>query len=169
MKNKELKFSKKKQCRGTKEKNKPKALSRKKLMKRADDMCSLAIRKIDNNIPWDSGCEGFICNNHLITRGCHKTRFHPLNCFAGTSGANYRHEKNPIYMITWFIKRFGPDLFDELVKLSIGEAKWTNEELKQIYTFWNMVYNSHELMSREEVLHLYNINFYRHGVVENVK
>jgi hypothetical protein len=137
-----------------------KKIPTKKLIKQIDKACSDAILSIDGNHPWDNPpCKGFICNNHLIRRGLFKVRFHPLNCFAGTSGSNFRHENDPQYMTAWYMNKFSKKIYLELQKYSVGEAKWSRDELEQLLYFWETVSGLSPAPDRKYVTAMYMNKF----------
>lgn len=142
-------FSKKSQLKSYK-------ISKGNLIKKIDATCSKAVLRMDNNISWDQPpCEGFMCCNHLFRRGLQKVRFYPLNMYCGSSGANFRHERFPEYMTTWFIRKYGFHVYEEMQALSIGEAKYTRQELDDILEFWNLVLLTSSKFSRETLAGLY--------------
>lgn len=80
-----------------------------------------------------------------------------MNCFSGTTGANYRHEQNPHYMVTWFVGKYGSDEYKKLVDFSIGIAKWSMSELREMLHFWEYARD----YTREELTYLYFNTFRR--------
>jgi hypothetical protein len=115
--------------------------AQKAIIKKLDKICSMAVLQMDRGRFWDNPpLQGFACNNHLVRRGQMKVRWNPLNVHCGSSGANYRHEQNNHYMVAWFIEKYGDKTYQELVKFSVGEAKWHISELEEMLVFWDKVY-----------------------------
>ena len=128
-------ITKQHQCRGEKEKVKKKKNFTQIIVDQLDDVCRRVVFNTDRQIPWDK-CEGSIQNNHFITRSNYKTRWHPLNCFTGTSGANLRHEHAPNFMNLWYIKKYGIKMFEAINNYSRGEATWSRQEYEDLLAFW---------------------------------
>ena len=112
---------------------KAKAVSRKALVKRADDVFSLAIRARDlrefGKCPLCKKRD-IACCFHFITRANHKTRWDSENAIGSCMPCNYAHEYRPHTAYQWFIKRHGLEKWDAMVERSSGLAKFSNADLQ---------------------------------------
>lgn len=39
-------------------------------------------------------------------------------------------------MVNWFLSKYGQEVYQELQRYSVGEAKWSRKELEDLLKFW---------------------------------
>ena len=102
---------------------------RKKLVKKLDTVFSLYIRDRDKKCCTCGSVKNLTCG-HLITRSKYSTRWNERNAFAQCKSCNFRHEYQPEIMTSWYIKKFGAEQYQSLVRLSNEVAKFSNTDLE---------------------------------------
>lgn len=67
---------------------------------------------------------------HLLPRYAMSTRWNEKNCNCQCHECNRRHETDPRPYVEWFIRRYGKDEYDRLVRSHNSVVHYTTEELK---------------------------------------
>lgn len=101
----------------------------KQLRKKLDVYFATYIRLKYKECCTPGGCNGPIQAGHLITRGATRTRWDERNCFGQCRSHNFLHEYRPEIMTQWYIKTFGMEQYNEIVRLSKITWKPTKPEL----------------------------------------
>lgn len=112
-------------------KKKAYSAERKALVKEADRVFSLYIRKRDGHCVCCGTTENLQCG-HLFTRGTYSTRWDEDNAFAQCGGCNLKHEHDTYPLTNYFLNRFGKAAYDELYKKHKTPAKFTNADLRDL-------------------------------------
>ena len=91
-----------------------------RLIAECDDLVRAIIRKRDNACVTCGKTreQGRLDVGHLIKRGKHSVRWDLTNCNAQCSGCNLRHNHYPEYYEMWFIKKYGPLAYMNLIEKS---------------------------------------------------
>lgn len=116
-------------------KAKKKLPSIKLLIARADSVFSKWIRerdKLQGCATPSEKCQGYFQCSHLIRRGKAPTRYSEINCTTQCASHNYMHNNYPEIYTKWFIKKYGVEKYNELVKASQVIHKWSRAELGEI-------------------------------------
>jgi hypothetical protein len=113
---------------------------RKVLIDKVDRLFSKYIRQRDANeggwitcctcgkqLPWEESHAG-----HWIKRGHAATRWHPANVYAQCPGDNLYKNGLQDEMALHIIKRHGPEMIDELMKLKHTPKRWSVSELREL-------------------------------------
>ena len=108
---------------------------RKGLIKKADIAFSFYVRERDRRCVL-CGSRDRLTNGHLITRSKYSTRWDIRNGFCQCVGCNMRHEYDFTPYVEWWTKRFGDHEYHQLVADSNRIRKYTDEDLKEIATFY---------------------------------
>jgi len=104
-----------------------------KLMKKADTVFSLWIRKRESQcVLSDKSCKGVNQCSHLIKRGKHSVRFNINNCHTQCQHHNYLHNDYPEYYTQWFLQKYGKKKYDAIVEKSKVIRKYRRDELEAI-------------------------------------
>jgi 5-methylcytosine-specific restriction endonuclease McrA len=104
---------------------------RKQLVKALDTLFSLVIRLRDGKCVLCWKVVGLTCG-HLITRSKYVVRWDEDNAFGQCMGCNLSHEYNPHPFTLWYIKKFGKDKYEQLVKKSNKSKKFSDTELRAL-------------------------------------
>lgn len=116
----------------------------KRLIKQLDAIFSLFIRERDRKrigaCPFD-GREIEQCF-HFVTRAKHSIRWHPLNAVGSCAGCNCRYEFDPHFAIQWYIRTYGQDAYDTLIREGNIIRKWSNEDLQKMIDEYREMYKN---------------------------
>jgi hypothetical protein len=102
---------------------------RKKLVDKLDKIFSKYIRARDKRSVLSGSTENLVCS-HVFSRVSYSLRWSEENCYAMTSGENYRHEFYPQYIYEWFITKYGQDKYDLLYAMWNKTTKFSNSDLQ---------------------------------------
>jgi hypothetical protein len=93
----------------------------KALRERLDVLFAAYIRKRDNKClmgeMWGK-CNGPIQAGHLISRRHLATRWDEENVYGQCRSHNYQHTFNPNLYISWYVKKYGSDQYENLIRRS---------------------------------------------------
>ena len=107
---------------------------RKLLILKLDNLFSLYIRLKTKNTfgPYCPFCSKnpIECCFHFITRSKYSVRWDERNAVGSCHGCNYRMEYDPHKYVQWYIKNYGQEKYDELIKDSNIIRKLDNEDLR---------------------------------------
>lgn len=109
----------------------PRKLSLKKLVTKADELLSVFIRKRDGKCVL-CGATTKLTNGHLIKRGKKPVRWSPENCFCLCSTCNYRDKVDSDYhgrYVAWYVEKFGLSAYTHLEELARQQvdSTWIRE------------------------------------------
>ena len=77
--------------------------------------------------------DGILQGGHLIPKSASRSvRFDLMNVHTQCSGCNSLHRYNQAPYINWFIKEYGADTFDELVRKSRELSHYKISDLRKI-------------------------------------
>ena len=102
-----------------------------KLMKKADKIFSEWIRNRDQHCVL-CGTTYQLCNGHLVKRGKHSTRFDEKNCNCLCKRCNFRDEFDHDIYVSWFLKKYGEEEYQDLVKRGHTIKKFNRYELEEL-------------------------------------
>lgn len=108
---------------------------RKQLVAQLDTVFSLYIRARDRAKTGGAcvlGCGMIEHCAHLITRAKHSVRWDPRNATGQCAGANLRHEFDPHPYTAWYLRTFGLETYETLVRDSNRVAKFSNDHLREM-------------------------------------
>ena len=108
-----------------------KSKERKKLIKKCDELVSLIVRKRDKKCVCCNSTINLQCG-HLIKRGKSYIRFDLVNCNCQCSRCNFRHNQYPEHYTSWFVEKWGVNIYQGMIQLSLIPKKWTIEELTEL-------------------------------------
>ena len=111
-------------------KKRPKT-DRQKAVKHADDWMSKYVRMRDKRCVL-CGATDRLTAGHLITRAKYSTRWSIWNVFAHCTSCNMKHEYQPEHFTEWYLKRFGVEMYEQLIAWSNKPRKYTNDEIREI-------------------------------------
>lgn len=103
-------------------------LTRKGLVKKADAIVSLYVRKRDKKCVTCGSYQNPQCG-HLFSRIWYNTRWDLYNCNQQCASCNGMHEADPVPYQNWYKSRYGIDAFEELHNRARQIRKWTDQEL----------------------------------------
>lgn len=106
--------------------------ARKRLVAALDRVCSEYIRKRDNSQCVVCGSREQPTNGHLFTRSAYSTRWDELNCHCQCWACNYSHEHNPGPYTSWFVRKYGIDTYDELLRKHKQPLKLKDYQLQEM-------------------------------------
>ena len=111
-----------------KRKNKSERL---KLVDELNTVVSLIVRLRDGKCVQCWALTRLTCG-HLITRSKYVVRWDLDNCHCQCSSCNLSHEYNPHPYTLWYIKKFGKDKYEALVKKSNTSVKFSDKDLREL-------------------------------------
>ena len=111
-------------------------VSPKVLRSRLDEIVSYYIRWRDKEClmgkMW-TPCNGPVQAGHVLSRRHLATRWDETNIFGQCRSHNYQHTFNPNLYVSWYVKTFGADKYEELVRKSRTSFKptvgWLQEQI----------------------------------------
>ena len=108
-------------------------LSRKSAVKKADNLFSVLIRRRDiqrflGRCPFDC-TKPIDCCFHFVTRAKYSVRWDTRNAVGACSGHNFRYEFDPHFGIQWYLKTFGQEAYDTLIRDGNTIRKWSTSDL----------------------------------------
>ena len=112
--------------------NKTTKSKRKILVSKLDKICSEYVRARDGKC-FCCGTPLKATNGHLITRAKYSVRWDLINCNQQCSPCNFKHEYYPEVYTQKFIKKYGMEVYDDLIYRSNQVANFTIEQLEKIY------------------------------------
>ena len=101
------------------------------LIKEADRVFSLWVRKREPLCVQCHTTKNLTCG-HLISRRKMAVRWDELNCHTQCWGCNSAHRYWPEKYTSWFVNRYGEELYLKLCNNSTVLRKWRRDEIEEI-------------------------------------
>lgn len=107
-------------------------MTRAKLVKEADRVFSLWIRKRDGNRCVQCGSREQLTCGHIISRRIQSVRFDEYNCHCQCWGCNSGHRYWPHKYTAWYVEKFGRESYLRLVERSRSLKQWKSNNLREL-------------------------------------
>lgn len=111
--------------------------SRARLIRDADDVLSLYVRKRDGRCV-TCGRTDDLQASHFYKRGFHGTRWHEKNVHAMCSDCNLRHNTNVWPYTAFMLRTHGTEVISELFRLRNSRRKVTDAEIEELTDEYKM-------------------------------